>query len=100
MHGWTVVAWIGDLHQSGMPLDQPGLQHGLVLLAGHHADALLATDATRLAVDAAVTSQLAALADRRGWQLLTVTPAPTSTVAAGATVVDPSRSRGLGDARR
>ena len=100
VYGWTVVAWIEDLHQSGTTLNRPGLQHALALLADHQADALLATDTTHLAVDAAVTSQLAELADRRGWQLLTVTPAPTSTVAPAATVVDPSRSRGLGDARR
>jgi hypothetical protein len=33
VHGWT--AWIEDLHQSGTTLDRPGLQHALVLLAGH-----------------------------------------------------------------
>ncbi len=95
-HDWTVVAWIEDLHQSGTTLDRSGLQHALALLADHRADALFATDATHLAVDAAATNQLAALAGQQGWQLLTVTPTPTSPAGAVATVVDPSRSRGPG----
>ncbi len=101
-HGWTVAAWVEDLHQSGATLDRPGLRHALALLADHQADALLATDATPLAVDAAVTSQLAALAGRQGWQLLTVMPTPTSTAAPAATVVDrsPGRGPGRGGARR
>jgi DNA invertase Pin-like site-specific DNA recombinase len=100
VHGWT--AWIEDRHQSGTTLDRPGERHALVLLAGHHADALLATDATRLAVDAAVTSQLVALAGKQGWQLLTVTPTPTSTAGPVATVMDVSRTcgPGRGGARR
>lgn len=102
--GWTVVAWIEDLHQSGATLNRPGLHRALALLADHQADALLATNATPLAVDAAVTSQLVALAAQQGWQLLTVTPIPTSTFAPAATVVDPSPSRsrspGRGGARR
>jgi hypothetical protein len=103
-HEWTIVAWIEDLHQSGTTLNRPGLRHALALLADHQADALLATDATHLAVDEAVTSQLAALAGQQGWQLLTVTPTPTSTVARAATVVGPQPSRGRslgrGGARR
>ncbi len=98
--GWTVVEWIEDLHQSGTTLNRPGLQHALALLADHHADALLATHTTHLAVDADAASQLTALADRQDWQLLTVTPTPTSTADPAATAVDPSRSRGRGGARR
>ena len=100
VHGWTVQAWIQDLHQSGTTLHRPGLQHALALLADHHADALLATHTTHLAVDADAASQLTALADRQDWQLLTVTPTPTSTADPAATAVDPSRSRGRGGARR
>ncbi len=102
--GWRVLAWIEDLHQSSATLDRPGPHRALALLAGHQADALLATDATPLAVDAALTSQLVALAARQGWQLLTVTPTPRSTAAPAATVVDPSPSPspspGRGGARR
>ncbi len=70
--GWTVAAWVGDLHQSGTTLRRPGLQQALALLAAGQAGALLAADMTRLAVDPAVASQLAALADRGGWQLVTL----------------------------
>jgi hypothetical protein len=83
-----------DLHQSGTTLARPGLHRALTLLAGRQADALLATDPTRLAVAPAVTSQLAALANQHDWQLLTVTPTPTSTTAPAATVVDRGLSRG------
>ena len=93
-HGWAVLAWIEDLHQSGATLDRPGLRHALALLADHQADALLATETTPLAVDAAVTSQLVALAGRQGWQLLTLSP--TANAGPAATVVDPRRSRGHG----
>ncbi len=98
VHGWTVRAWIEDLHQSGTTLNRPGLQQALALLADHQADALLATDTTHLAVDAALTSQLAALASRQGWQLLTLSP--TSDAGPVATVVDPGPGRGRGGARR
>ena len=94
VHGWAVLEWIEDLYQSGSTLERPGLHRALALLADHQADALLATNITHLAVDAAVVSQLAALASRQGWQLLTVTPIRTSTAAPAATVVDSSRSRG------
>lgn len=94
------MAWIEDLHQSGATLNRPGLHRALALLADHQANALLATDTTHLAVDTAVTSQLAPLAGQQGWQLLTVTPAPTSTVAPVATAVDPNRSPRRGGARR
>ncbi len=70
--GWTVAAWVEDLHQSGTTLQRPGLQQALKLLAAGQADALLACDMTRLAVDLEVASQLAALADRDGWQLVTL----------------------------
>jgi hypothetical protein len=40
--------------------------------SGGTTDALLATDLTRLAVDAQVADQLAAVADRQGWRLLTI----------------------------
>ncbi len=94
VRGWTILEWIEDLHQSGATLDRPGLRRALALLAGHRADALLATDATPLAVGADVASQLAALADRQGWRLQTVIPTPTSTA------LDPSPSPGRGGARR
>jgi hypothetical protein len=42
--GWTVVAWIEDLHQSGTILQRPGLGEALALLVDHQADALLAAD--------------------------------------------------------
>ncbi len=71
-HGWRVAAWIEDLHQSGATLHRPGLQHALGLLADHQADALLAVDHARLAVTPQVAGQLAALADRQGWRLLTL----------------------------
>ncbi|SRR6266540_1811629 len=71
-HGWRVVAWIEDLYQSGATMARPGLRQALALLADHQAHALLVTDLTRLAVDAQVTDQLAAVADRQGWRLLTI----------------------------
>ncbi len=100
VHSWTVLEWIEDLHQSGTTLERPGLHRALALLADHQADALLATDATHLAVDVAVVSQLVALASRQGWQLLTVTPTRTSTAAPAATVVNPSPGHDRGGARR
>jgi Resolvase, N terminal domain len=75
MHGWTVLAWVEDLHESGTTLARPGLQRALALLADHQADALLATDMSRLAVDPEVAVELATLADRHGWRILTVAPA-------------------------
>jgi Resolvase, N terminal domain len=77
--GWTVIAWIEDLHQSGTTLDRPGLRDALALLAGHQADALLASDHSRLAISPVVAGALAALAATQGWQFLTLTssnPAP------------------------
>jgi DNA invertase Pin-like site-specific DNA recombinase len=80
--GWTVAAWIEDLHQSGATLQRPGLREALALLADHQGDALLATDPARLAVTAEVADRLAAIAGRQGWRLLTVealqAPAPPS----------------------
>ncbi len=70
--GWTVAAWVEDLHQSGTTMARPGLQQALKLLAAHQADALVACDLTRLAVDLEVASRLTALADRQGWQLVTL----------------------------
>jgi DNA invertase Pin-like site-specific DNA recombinase len=80
-HGWTVAAWVEDLHQSGATLHRPGLREALALLADHQADALLAVDHARLAITPHAAGQLAALADRRGWRVLTLhtissTPAP------------------------
>jgi DNA invertase Pin-like site-specific DNA recombinase len=100
VRGWTVLEWIEDLHQSGATLDRPGLHRALALLADHQADALLATDVTALAVGADVASQLAAFADRQGWQLLTVTPTPTSTAGTAATMANRSPGPGRGGARR
>jgi hypothetical protein len=74
-HGWTALTWVEDLHQSGTTLARPGLQHALTLLADHQADALLATDVSRLAVDPKVAAELATLADRHGWEIVTVAPA-------------------------
>jgi DNA invertase Pin-like site-specific DNA recombinase len=73
-NGWTVIEWVEDLHQSGATLDRPGLRHALALLATQQADTLLACDHSRLAVDTMVGSELAALARRQGWQLLTLSP--------------------------
>jgi DNA invertase Pin-like site-specific DNA recombinase len=70
--GWTVTAWVEDLHQSGATLHRPGLREALALLADHQADALLATDPDRLAITPEAADQLTAIADRQGWQLLTV----------------------------
>ncbi len=102
VHGWTVVAWVEDLHQSGATLERTGLQEALALLADHQADALLATDTAPLAIDGEVSSQLAALADQQGWQLLTVTLIARSAAAPAATLVDrsPSPGRSRGGARR
>ncbi len=102
--GWTVAAWVEDLHQSGTTLQRPGLQQALALLAAHQADALLAADLTRLAVAPQVAEQLAALADRDGWQLVTLDTldrgthlggragdgAPAGREAAAATPQDPT----------
>jgi DNA invertase Pin-like site-specific DNA recombinase len=98
--GWTVVAWIEDLHQSGTTLTRPGLQHALVLLADHHADALLATEQRSLAVDQATGSQLEALAHEQGWQLLTLTTIGRSAPVPTATVVHASRGPSRGGTRR
>ncbi len=32
-HGWTVLAWVEDLHHSGGTLHRPGLREALALLA-------------------------------------------------------------------
>jgi len=83
--GWAVAAWVEDPHQSGTILARPGLRQALTLLAAGQADALLAADTTRLAVDLEVASQLAALADRHGWQLVTLDTLDRATHPAGRT---------------
>lgn len=70
-HGWTVVEWVEELHQSGATLDRPGLRHALALLAHGQADGLACTDLDRLAVDPKVAGQIQGLAVRQGWRLLT-----------------------------
>jgi DNA invertase Pin-like site-specific DNA recombinase len=95
VHGWTVRAWIEDLHQSGTTLARPGLQQALALLADHQAHALLATDTTHLAVDGATGSRLAALAGQQGWQLLTL-----ASIARSATVVGDHQGLGRDRAHR
>jgi DNA invertase Pin-like site-specific DNA recombinase len=70
--GWTIAAWTCDLGQPGTTLDRPGLKRALVLLAEGKADALVAYDEDRLARHGSHRRQLARLADRRGWRLLTV----------------------------
>jgi Resolvase, N terminal domain len=93
--GWTVVVWIEELHQSGTTMDRPGLRQALALLAGRQADALLACDHSRLAVDPRVGSELAVLADRQGWQLLTLDPNPPPTTVAMAVAVVDGHTAGL-----
>jgi hypothetical protein len=66
------------------PCTGPACARPLALLADHQADTLLATDSTRLAVTPQVADELAAVARRQGWRLLTVellttrSPAPPS----------------------
>jgi DNA invertase Pin-like site-specific DNA recombinase len=71
-HGWRVLEWVEDLHQSGATLARPGLHQALALLADRQAHALLTVDRARLAVTPEVVDELAAVADRQGWRLLTV----------------------------
>ncbi len=92
--GWTVAAWVEDLHQSGTTLRRPGLQQALKLLAAGQADALLAADMTRLAVDPAVAGQLAALAARGGWQLVTLDTLDRATHSGGRTANGAPAGRG------
>jgi DNA invertase Pin-like site-specific DNA recombinase len=96
-HGWTILEWVEDLHQSGTTLHRPGLQQARALLADQRADALLAADLMHLTVDVALVGQLVDLAAEQGWQLLTLSPTP----AAGwtATMTDPGPGSGHG-ARR
>jgi DNA invertase Pin-like site-specific DNA recombinase len=70
--GWTVVAWTCDLGQPGTTLDRPGLKQALALLAQRKADALVAYEDGRLARQGSDRRQLARLADRQGWRLLTI----------------------------
>jgi DNA invertase Pin-like site-specific DNA recombinase len=79
--GWTVVAWTCDLGQPGDTLDRRGLKQALALLADGKADALVAYEEGRLARHGLDRRQLARLADRQGWRLLTVEAlrAPTPT---------------------
>ena len=84
-YGWTVLEWVEDLHQSGATLARPGLRQALALLAAHQADALLATDMTRLAVTPEVADELAALANRQSWRLLTIEPLTARSPASGGT---------------
>ncbi len=70
--GWTVAAWTCDLGQPGTTLDRPGLKRALALLSEHKADALVAYDDGRLARHGSDHRQLARLADRQGWPLLSV----------------------------
>jgi len=93
--GWTVLEWVEDLHQSGATLQRTGLQEALALLADHQADALLATEERSLAVDTATGSQLTTLAERQGWQLLSLTA-----IARSPTLVDDHQGRGHGGARQ
>ncbi len=78
--GWTVVAWTTDPGQRGDTLDRPGLRQALALLAGGKADALVASEEGRIASAGSDRRQLARLAGRQGWQVLTVealrTPSP------------------------
>lgn len=78
--GWTVTAWICDLGQPGTTLDRPGLRQALAMLSEHQADALLVSDQARLTRLRSHQRQLARLAERQGWQALTVealrAPAP------------------------
>jgi DNA invertase Pin-like site-specific DNA recombinase len=83
--GWTVMAWIEDLRQSGTTLDRPGLRHALALLADHRADALIACDHSRLAVEPRLASALRTLANSQGWQLVTLSPSPTTMALAART---------------
>jgi DNA invertase Pin-like site-specific DNA recombinase len=78
--GWTVAAWICDLGQPGTTLDRPGLRQALAMLSEHRADALLVYDQARLTRLQSHQRQLGRVAERQGWQVLTVealrTPAP------------------------
>jgi len=70
--GWTVAAWTCDLGQPGTTLDRPGLKRALALLSEHRADALVAYDEARLSRLSSHQRQLARVAERQGWQVLTV----------------------------
>jgi hypothetical protein len=95
-HGWAVVGWIEELHQSGATLDRPGLRHALALLADGQADGLVCTDLERLAVDPRVAGQLQALGVRQGWRLLTLSPdQPKLPALAVPVAVDDSSGGGL-----
>jgi DNA invertase Pin-like site-specific DNA recombinase len=78
--GWTIAAWTCDLGQPGTTLDRPGLRQALAVLSEHRADALVAYDPARLSRLPSQQRQLARLAERQGWQVLTVealrAPAP------------------------
>jgi hypothetical protein len=70
--GWTVAAWTCDLGQPGDTLDRRGLKQALVLLSEHKADALVAYEDGRLARVRSHRRQLERVAQRQGWQLLTI----------------------------
>jgi DNA invertase Pin-like site-specific DNA recombinase len=70
--GWTVVAWTCDLGQPGDTLNRRGLKQALALLAQGKADALVAYEEGRLARAVADRRQLERVAQRQGWQLLTI----------------------------
>jgi DNA invertase Pin-like site-specific DNA recombinase len=70
--GWTVAAWICDLGQRGTTLDRPGLRQALVMLSEGRADALVAYDDNRLTRLLSHQHQLARVAQRQGWRLLTI----------------------------
>jgi len=70
--GWTVAAWTCDLGQRGTTLDRPGLRQALVMLSEGRADALVAYDDNRLTRLLSHQRQLARVAQRQGWRLLTI----------------------------
>jgi DNA invertase Pin-like site-specific DNA recombinase len=70
--GWTVAAWTCDLGQPGTTLHRPGLRQALAMLSEGRADALVAYDDNRLSRLQSHQRQLARLAKRQGWQVLTV----------------------------
>jgi site-specific DNA recombinase len=71
-YGWTVAAWVQDIHQSGLTLNRPGLQQALTLLASGYVDALLCWNLDRLIRGPHEIKVLAAHMDQLGWDLITV----------------------------
>jgi DNA invertase Pin-like site-specific DNA recombinase len=70
--GWTVAAWLCDLGQRGTTLDRPALRQALVMLSEGRADALVAYDDNHLTRLGSHQRQLARVAQRQGWRLLTI----------------------------